>query len=115
MTDQRGSPTLVETILWLKEHEPSAFGGIDESAVRGAARDYYEGEVGRLGGLMVSRGTITKDQLGLALAKQAILHGRTTDAAEHLRRTISDARDRFVELATEVISLFDGLVKRSSR
>lgn len=104
----RPRPTLVETLLLLsRDHQQ--FGALDEQALRSQAEEFYAQELGRLGEHLVARGTITRDQLALGLAKQAMLHGETAKAVEYLDRLTQEIHGRATAIAGQVSALFGRL------
>jgi hypothetical protein len=90
---QANSPTLIETVLFLRSNEP-AFSTIDESRLKQDGLDYYERELGLCGEFLVSRGTISREQLSLALAKQAELHGEYEKSILMLKKSHTEAIDK---------------------
>ncbi len=114
MTSPKGSPpTLAQTLTGLIEREP-AFLGVDEERVKRDAVDYYDNDMGRCGEFMVSRGTITREQLMLALAKQAEESGEHVTACRHLHKLRDELHSRAISLLGELGDIVGELAGRVS-
>lgn len=83
--------TLIETIVSLSDSEPS-FSSVDGQKVRVAGDDFYETIQNMCGEFLVSRGTLTRGQLEIALGVQAREHGNHTSAIEHVKKAAEEAR-----------------------
>lgn len=107
------APTLAETVALMTELDP-AFRGVNVEAVRRDAADYYDNDLGRCGQFMVSRGTITADQLQLALARQAQIVGDDDRARSHLHKLRKDMHARAICLLSELGGIVATLAGRVS-
>lgn len=96
--------TLIETIVSLADSEPS-FSSVDGSKVRVAGDEFYETIQNMCGEFLVSRGTLTRGQLEIALGVQAEEHGDHTSAIEHVKRAAEEIKrltqQTVLTLATE--------------
>ena len=107
------APTLAETLVKLTE-EDEAFSGVDRDRVLRDAADYYDNDLGRCGQFMVSRGTLTPDQLQLALARQAQIAGDHKRVCSHLQKLTEDTYSRGLNLLGELSVVLRTLAGRVS-
>jgi hypothetical protein len=105
--------TLADTIIRLAGEHPD-FADVNCGAVRRDADDHYANDLGRCGELMISRGTITRDQLALALARQAQDSGDHKQACSHLDKLKQERHSRGLALLGELTSILGTLSGRAS-